>query len=427
MRFQKILQQPHIATAVFCKGVMPAQVERLFKMAPAALLGQMALIVIFTVGLLHIVAPISDGALMVRGWFVVTALVLSLRSAVAYGYSRDVKALESPASARYWAMRYMATVFATGLCWGGAVLLLPYTPSAEYDFILIALAMALAGISVMTLGPVFQVFMAFITPLLLCISTWLLVQGTDLHFLAGIMCLLSLGYIAFTGREHSRNVAKVVTQNEDIRREHLEIIRRLALAGEYRDTDTAAHVTRVSEGSRMLAQRAGLGKEYAELICLASPMHDLGKIGIPDSILLHPGILSPEEFDAMKVHTQIGQQMLTGHSSKVMQLAEVIAYTHHERWDGSGYPVGLKGEDIPIAGRIVAICDVYDALVTRRPYKRAWSHAEALQYIKEQAGKHFDPTLALYFLEIAPYLAPVPSVPEGDTPQPSLASLAPLR
>lgn len=187
-------------------------------------------------------------------------------------------------------------------------------------------------------------------------------------------------------------------RTQELEETQLEIINRLGLASEYRDEGTGQHVQRISEYCRILSRAAGIPREEAQLIALASTMHDAGKIGISDSILLKPGALTKEEWEEMKRHSEIGGQLLSGSKSKLLQLAEEIALTHHERWDGTGYFKGLKGEDIPLAGRIVCICDVFDALVSERPYKKAWSVREALDEIDAWAGRQFDPWLAELFV-----------------------------
>ncbi|MDX1737034.1 MAG: response regulator [Alphaproteobacteria bacterium] len=195
---------------------------------------------------------------------------------------------------------------------------------------------------------------------------------------------------------------EVQKRTETIRETRLEIIRRLGRAGEYRDNETGAHVIRMSKASRALAIKAGLGEEFAELILNASPMHDVGKIGIPDAILLKPGKLTDEERTIMKTHVEIGVDIIGEHENPMLEMARIIAESHHEKWDGSGYPKGLKGEDIPIAGRISAICDVFDALTSERPYKSAWPLDEAIEFLKAQSGQHFDPKLVADFIEIIP-------------------------
>jgi putative two-component system response regulator len=151
-----------------------------------------------------------------------------------------------------------------------------------------------------------------------------------------------------------------------------------------------------------LGRAAGMSPEESDMLLHAAPMHDVGKIGIPDRVLLKPGKLSPSEWRLMQTHTTIGAKVLRGSRSPVVQMAEVIALTHHEKWDGTGYPHGLAGEEIPLVARICAVCDVFDALISQRPYKQPWPVERALVEIDEQAGKHFDPRIARIFIEIYP-------------------------
>lgn len=184
----------------------------------------------------------------------------------------------------------------------------------------------------------------------------------------------------------------------ELDRAQRETIERLTRAAEFRDDETASHLQRMSHYSRLLARRKGLDDYTAELIRVASPMHDVGKIGIPDSILLKPGKLTGEEYEIMKQHAEIGYRILSGSDSPLLELAASIARSHHEKWNGSGYPRGLAGEDIPIEGRIVAVADVFDALTSRRPYKPAWSVADATALLQAGRGEHFDPELVDLFL-----------------------------
>jgi putative two-component system response regulator len=195
---------------------------------------------------------------------------------------------------------------------------------------------------------------------------------------------------------------KVQERTRELADTRLEIIRRLGRASEFRDNETGMHVIRMSKSSQRLALAWGLGAAEAEMILQASPMHDLGKIGIPDHILLKPGKLSGDEWNIMKTHVMIGVDILDGHDAELMRMARSIALTHHEKWDGSGYPNGLKGADIPLEGRISAIADVFDALTSERPYKKAWSIEEAVAYIQANAGIQFDPDLLDKFNEALP-------------------------
>jgi putative two-component system response regulator len=195
---------------------------------------------------------------------------------------------------------------------------------------------------------------------------------------------------------------KVAERTRELSETRLEIIRRLGRAAEYRDNETGLHIIRMSQYSALLGQAAGLSDAECEMLLNASPMHDIGKIGIPDRILLKPGKFEPDEWEVMKTHATIGAGILSGHHSELMEMARTIAISHHEKWDGSGYPNGLAGEAIPLAGRIVAVCDVFDALTSVRPYKHAWNVEESMTYITMHSGRHFDPALAQCFQEIMP-------------------------
>ena len=199
-------------------------------------------------------------------------------------------------------------------------------------------------------------------------------------------------------------VAARTKELEDTQR---EVIHRLGRAAEYRDNDTGAHIVRMSHYAAILAQAAGMNEEECRLVQQAMPMHDIGKIGIPDEILLKPDKLTDEEWHTMRRHTLIGAELLSGSDSPLLQMAEIIALTHHEKWDGSGYPNRLAGEDIPLPGRICAICDIFDALTSQRPYKEAWAIEKATEHIRELSGAHLDPRLVELFEDMMPLMLEV--------------------
>ncbi|MFC5849670.1 HD-GYP domain-containing protein [Deinococcus petrolearius] len=203
--------------------------------------------------------------------------------------------------------------------------------------------------------------------------------------------------------QEARQMAErqVEERTAELAQAQYEVVTRLAVAAEYRDGTTGDHTRRVGLISANLARALGWPEARAELLGIAARLHDVGKMGIPDSILLKSGKLEQSEFTQMQTHTLIGATILSGGHSELLQLAEEIALTHHERWDGTGYPHQLAGPQIPQSGRIVAVADVYDALTQIRPYKAAWSHQQALQELRTQAGLHFDPEVveaALYVL-----------------------------
>ncbi len=184
----------------------------------------------------------------------------------------------------------------------------------------------------------------------------------------------------------------------EVREREKETLLRLARAGEFRDEETGYHLIRMSRYSRLIANAIGLDRDEAETVELAAPLHDIGKIGIPDQILLKSGRLDAAEWQVMRRHPVIGHEILKGSASKYVRMGALIALGHHEKYDGSGYPNGLVGDHIPLCARIVAIADVYDALTSVRPYKGAWSTDAALDYVASQAGKHFDPRLSDAFI-----------------------------
>jgi len=220
-----------------------------------------------------------------------------------------------------------------------------------------------------------------------------------IEFMARVKNMLDLG----ASRKMLENRAvwlaeEVQKATAEIKERERETVIRLSRAAEYRDPETGAHILRMAHYSQLIARGLGLPPSVCELLLEAAPMHDIGKVGIADSILLKPGRLSFEEFEVMKQHAVLGHEILKGSASLVLQAGAEIALGHHEKFDGSGYPAGLSGEAIPIFSRIVAVADVFDALTSERPYKSAWSLERASEHLKAQVGSHFDPAcLASFF------------------------------
>lgn len=195
---------------------------------------------------------------------------------------------------------------------------------------------------------------------------------------------------------------KVKQRTEELEETRREIIRRLGLAAEFKDNETGLHVIRMSHYSRLIAEAYSDDRQWTDLVFNAAPMHDIGKIGIPDSVLLKPGKLDKDEWKIMQTHSAIGAQILGEHTNSLLEMAREIAISHHEKWDGSGYPNGKKATEIPISARIVAIADVFDALTSERPYKKAWAVEDAVKLINDEAGTHFDPDLVVLFNSVLP-------------------------
>ena len=212
---------------------------------------------------------------------------------------------------------------------------------------------------------------------------------------------------------------------EELLHTRLQIVQRLGLAAEYKDNETGMHVLRMSHYSQILARAAGMSERDAEDLLHAAPMHDIGKIGIPDAILRKNGKLEPHEWDVMRSHVEIGVRIIGEHAHGVLRTARTVALTHHEKWDGSGYPNRIAGEQIPLEGRIVAIADVFDALTSERPYKRAWPVEQALDLLREQSGKHFDPALVELFMTVLPAILEVRDRFPEDSLTPASQQLAP--
>jgi len=211
--------------------------------------------------------------------------------------------------------------------------------------------------------------------------------------------LLKTRYLHMQLQQHNNTLeTRVRERTGELQQAKAEILQLLGRAAEYRDDMTGQHTQRVGHLSALIAGRLGLPEGHIDLIRRAAPLHDIGKIGIPDDILLKPGRFEPHEFERMKTHTTIGANILEGSSFTVLKMAGIIAKSHHEKWDGTGYPEGLKGEEIPIESRIVALADFYDALTHERPYKKAWSTLEAITEVEKQKGYHFDPQIADAFL-----------------------------
>lgn len=223
-------------------------------------------------------------------------------------------------------------------------------------------------------------------------------KGKVVHFISTVVPIKNAKGEILEYMGIRQDISNVVELHEELEATQREIVYKMGEIGETRSKETGNHVKRVAEYSKLLAELYGLSSKEAEILFTASPMHDIGKVGIPDSILNKPGALTPQEWKIMKTHSVIGYNILKNSKREVLKAAAIVAREHHEKWDGSGYPRKLKGEKIHIFGRITAIADVFDALGSDRCYKKAWEDEKIFQLLLEEKGKHFDPTLIELFM-----------------------------
>ncbi len=356
---------------------------------PAALRGRVV-VVGATSPLLHDLhsVPTSDGTLMSGAELQANAVHTALA-----GFPLR--------SAGGWVLVLMSLLLAAS----AALLVLLMRPlRAAGSALVIAVAYAIATQLLFDAGWIVPV----VTPLIaLGLSVWWSVTA---------VLIIERGERRRVTRENAELERAVQDRTAELHRAHLEIVRRLAYAVESRDGETGAHVDRMSTLCERLALAIGMPADEADLLRHASVLHDIGKLSVPDAILLKRGKLDDEEREAMRAHALAGAAILRDSDSRLLQTGEVIARTHHERWDGGGYPAGLRAEEIPVEGRIAAICDVFDALVSERPYKRSWSIDEAITEIASERGRHFDPVLVDAFVAMADDLRAMYALSEPQCP-----------
>ncbi len=278
------------------------------------------------------------------------------------------------------------------------------TLHSYYEGLAVILVVTFSGSSLLSIGADFRAYMILNLPAYLGVlaALFLTDQGRNMDNFMIIIIFLPALFIFTSAFRFSQKFAENNKHTQQVQQTQNELISVLGKAEEYRDEETGQHILRMSHACYLLAKKIGQSEDEARLIQDAASLHDIGKIGVPDAILLKPGKLSPEEFELMKRHTTMGGHMLGSSDNPTMKLARIICLTHHEKWDGSGYPKGISGNHIPLAGRIAALCDVFDAIMSDRPYKEAWPLEKALSLIQENSGKHFDPELTKPFLEIVP-------------------------
>lgn len=297
---------------------------------------------------------------------------------------------------------YIPMILTVGFLWGGVFFITIANAPPVYDFIVLAIVIGFVASATLSTAPVIALYLSMNLPIMvLTIAALAMNTGKEYNFSIAV-ALLAFLYILVSAVRYSNYFSEQHKRQFELRETKNEIINALGRAGEYRDEETGNHILRMSHTCFLIAKAIGMSDEEAYNLRNASTMHDVGKIGIPDHILLKPGKLTEEEYDIMKQHTRIGTYILGESDNELLKLSRVITCNHHEKWDGSGYPQGIKGEQIPLEARIAAIADVYDALTSARPYKTAWTNEEAVRYIQSESGKHFDPMLVKVFITVLP-------------------------
>ena len=377
--------------------IRPSQLDHIVSQTSQGVLGQFLIILLMTLLLLK--SGLPQSTLFVWDVCCVALLIhryLNFRPYIQNLSGKDVQYV------MLRIRRYTANVLFMGLLWAFLFAQIILHAPKELQYFAIAAAYGIAGAAIATLGTIFRVYFAFTFPMLATTILVFYFRSPSTDVVAVLIMVLGLGYLLYTAFKYSSHFQLMHERTDRLREAEMEALVCLGKAGEYRDADTGDHVLRVGYASYLLAKSAGFTEQDAETLMYASPLHDLGKIGIPDSILLKPGKLTDDEQHSMKNHTRIGAAILKHSQSGVMNVAKIVALSHHEKWDGSGFPDGVSGEDIPIEGRIVAICDVFDALVSSRSYKKSWTDMEAIDFLRQNAGKHFDPRLVDLFIRNIP-------------------------
>lgn len=372
------------------------QIEHIYKHSLAGVFGQ----AVVSAAIIYILFnQVSSENLLIWGMF--KFIFLAARAISVYVYAPFFKTNKNVIKIKNWFSFYQFIMFLSGVLWATSIYFVDQYQSSNLLFFFLAVFVALSGAAIATLGPIFSIYLVFTIPMLTASSIALIMSPEPAHFETGLLTIVGFSYLIYAAFKNSENINSLLERSFELERSQKDIINHLGMAGEYRDNDTGQHVKRMSHNCYLLAIKIGMPDKKAEQLFMSSALHDIGKIGISDSILLKPGKLNADEWKVMKTHTSIGEHILSNQTAPVMKLASKIAAEHHERWDGKGYPKGISGKNIPIESRIVSICDTFDALISDRPYKEAWSTTNALDYINKESGKHFDPDLVSSFMEIS--------------------------
>jgi len=343
-------------------------------------------------------------------WLAIVYLILGFRYYTArQTIKQDRLSLKPDGAVTMTQIRTQAIIlFALSIAWSLSFTFLFMVEIPEhqsgYHMIAAIFTVGLIAGGVTSLGTVRIVLFAFAIPMTLTVAYLFFAQGDLFHIMSATATIAGVSFLLIFSTFFSQQFDKSILQTQEIKDTELEIITRLAKASEFRDEETGNHILRMSYNCYLLSMACGFDKERAELMLYASSLHDVGKIGISDTVLLKPGKFTAEERLIMNKHPLIGANILGNSKSALIKLARTIALYHHEKVDGTGYPHGLLGDKIPIEARIAAICDVYDALTSVRPYKNAWTNEQALAFIIDNSGSHFDAELVQNFQNIYPQI-----------------------
>ena len=382
--------------------------ERLSYLSQQGVMASIAQFIMSFVGV-WLFSNMGESITMISIWFSSIAVILSFRLFFSHKFKQLTQSnqkLPDHIINTLLNQQYVV-IFASGLAWSWAVYILMNIEQEPFkhafQMMSVAFSVGIIGVAVSVLSATPIAFYLFAIPLaLLTLTSFIITSEFSFQYVMSIGISVGLLFFISASRQFSKRFDEGVIKTYTIEKRELELINRLAIASEYRDFETGNHINRMSYSCYLLALEAGFDKRQADLIRIASSMHDIGKLGISDDILLKPGKLSDSERHLIETHTSIGANILSESDSEMIQLAKLIAENHHEKVDGTGYPKGLKGYQIPTEAKIAAICDVFDALTSERPYKTAWSNEKALAYIIEQSGSHFDTQLVQKFMKVYP-------------------------
>lgn len=357
--------------------------------------------IVLALAVFYILFTLSISAYITVPW-IMTMLAVSVgRMQLAKQFKRTDKHRFNSKIEKIQKSNYALLTF-TSILWSVAFALIMYHGGAAYDLIALMILIGYMGSSIMSAGVNWPTYLSLNLISSTTSYTYFLFQDHPVAPVEFILSAIAIVFIFLSAYRFSEKLQESLGNAYDLQQAKQDVIQVLGRAGEYRDEETGNHILRMSHSCYLVAKQMGYSEEHSKTIQNASTLHDVGKIGIPDRILLKPGKLDKQEMQEMQTHTLIGCEILGSSESPTINMAKKICLSHHEKWNGQGYPNHLKGDDIPIEGRIAAVCDVFDALTSERAYKQAWSEERAIQYIKDNSGTHFDPQVVESFLAVLP-------------------------